>query len=276
MFATNRRSTMFALACATMAAMMSVGATEARASGLPGSAQAEIVLYDTATSTLSVENGALVFSTSGGGIYTASLNVTVGNFRFSATVETTNTPGGNPSILDLSNVNITNTSGTTDTLNFTVSATGYTQPPSPVFMDNSISGTALIGTTSTAFTSYLDQTNALASVTGTGLYSGPFTASLNSTSGVTGSNNQGLNGPSGLNATGSFFTYSGSMFSMSESGSATITGNGEANPIGWGTNVFLATPAPSSALLAVAGMPVLGLAWMVRRRRSRVEGAAIA
>jgi MYXO-CTERM domain-containing protein len=36
----------------------------------------------------------------------------------------------------------------------------------------------------------------------------------------------------------------------------------------------LATPAPSSALLAVAGMPVLGLAWMVRRRRSKVDGAA--
>jgi MYXO-CTERM domain-containing protein len=37
---------------------------------------------------------------------------------------------------------------------------------------------------------------------------------------------------------------------------------------------FAATPAPSNALLAVAGMPVLGLMWMVRRRRSNVDSAA--
>jgi len=273
MFVSIRQSAMFAISCATMATMMSVGGPEARAGGLPGGAGAEIILYDVGTSTLSI-NTALTFTPAGGGIFTATLNTVVGNFNFSALVESTNTPGGNPALLSLTNTKITNqaTGSGSDTLNFTVSATGYTIPPTPVTMTNSITAQSTTGTVSSSFSSYVDGSNVLAAFSGTGLATfispQPNGALLNTGVTVTGGTSASKNaGP-----TGPINYLPGPAFSMSESGSATLD-NGAQVEVDWTADV-VGTPAPSSALLAVAGMPVLGLAWMVRRRRSKFDEAA--
>jgi len=280
MFASIRQSTMFAISCAIMAAMMSAAGPEARAGGLPNSAGAEIVLYDVGTtdiisfSTSSVLHP-LNFLPAGSGIYTASISQQVGNFLFTALVESTNTPGGNPALLSLTNTSIANNnmvSSGTDSLNFTVSATGYTIPPTPVTMTNSITGLSSLGTGSSAMSSYVDGSNALAAVNSTGqaVFTSPQPNGALPNSGisiVTGTSHSSNVGP-----TGTINYLPGPDFSMTISGTASLTAGAQAT-VDWTADVY-GTPAPSSALLAVAGMPVLGLAWMVRRRRSNVDEAA--
>lgn len=67
-------------------------------------------------------------------------------------------------------------------------------------------------------------------------------------------------------ANSSTISFTQNNETVTESGQTTFGGSLTPNPA--------QSPAPPSVVLAIVGIPVFGLAWMVRRRRSRVEGAA--
>lgn len=275
MFATNRRSTMVALACAITAAMMGVGEPQARGAF---TGAGEIIFSEAGYVGINpdpVVVTPLVFSqqSPGSPVYTTgNINVTVGDFTFNGTIVTSNAPGGATASETLATGTVVNNAGVSKTLTITVNVTGYTTPAPTVFMTNSLTGNITNGTGgnavgATSFSSYLDATNSVytsGTPLGTALFGG--SQSVNGTS------------PQDLdqNATSPTFTFNDSVagaYALNEQASLTL-GSSSTASVSYFTNVYNATPAPSSALLAVAGMPVLGLAWMVRRRRSKVEGEA--
>jgi len=280
MFASIRQSTMFAISCATMATMMSVGGPQARAA-FPGTG--ELILTDTGTSTqVIIPNSALSSLWTLNvptGVWSATISsLTVGNFSFTGTVAQSNAPGGtaaNPTQITLQNATINNNGSSTDTLNMTISVTGYSIPPSPVTMANSMSATFKVPNSgSSLMTSALDPTDAFPTVSGTTGLPTAFGAGTNmlASSGI-----GGVGAVNPANNSGAAFAFTGTgtppSYSLTEYGSTTLLAGGEVDSLAWNTYVY-GTPAPSSALLAVAGMPVFGLMWMVRRRRSMVNGAA--
>ncbi len=188
------------------------------------------------------------------------------NFSFSATYAITNTPGNlvNGATLGQSEVFL-ETSGLWDPnavhdLDVRVSATDYTIPQDAnAVLSSSSDLDVASGSVTEVFTSYVNTSDALFGVTG-----GAVTATDPLT--LTETN------PSGSDSTsfGALGTYS-----LTNEMDFTITGQANQIIIGGGTgDTAVTTPVPSSAVLALSGLPLLGLGcWMRRKRRQAVLAA---
>jgi hypothetical protein len=284
MLASIRKSSMFAISCAIVVAMTGVGGPEARASF-----SAVLTLTDinssspgtttdpgssATTGTLSFNTAGLSFTPSGSNMVSANIlingpggtGITDANFGFTVNVAVvlTNSPGSNPSVLSVTLNNLVNNTGGTDTLDTTTSVTGYTKPPSPVYLVNSLTGNLIGGATgSSGFTSYFDPSNTLGN-TGSG------TTTLANPGG-----SSTIGGSIAANTFGKPFSYSTGLFALTEVGTTTLAGGATIQSNSFETDVWgqgtgpnpQPTPAPSSLVICLAGLPMIGLMGWMRRRK---------
>jgi hypothetical protein len=184
----------------------------------------------------------------------------VGGFGVSFEIAVSNSPGG-PTLAMLSQSanSVTNNTGETHTLNITATATGYTAPVSPpdIMIGSALGGTVTSGSLSNVtFNSYIGTGNA------------PYEQSIAAdTVGP-----KGATGPSGaLSATThTLVTLTANPYSLTSSLTATFSGNTNVTNLS-GNTTLTNTPAPAGLVLALTGMPALGLGTWFRRRRSQQQ-----
>lgn len=203
---------------------------------------------------------------------TTILNQVFGNYTISFTAVSSNTPG----LSTLATLNLTSVvvyrnntaSGTAAPLVITVSATNYSSPSPPVTLDTAFSyNTAtIVGPASISESSYLDPSNTL--------YGQPAGTSL------TGFTNAALSGSASdsSNLSLSPINYAG-LYSLTHVMSITLSTQGSSfannlNSGGINSEVVNAVPAPSSAILALASLPIIGLFGFARRRRQHNAASA--
>ncbi len=186
---------------------------------------------------------------------------TIGDFTVTETIAVSNSPGDtvNGATLTQTNVAITSVSGSDGTIYVEVSAQGYSIPESPPLATLTSSSTlnTQSGSTTETATSYVDLGDALFGT------SGAATAPLT----VTASGQGGYG--SGSDTTS--FSASGT-YSLTNEVSYTFTGVTAANQelISEGNvSTTVTTPVPSTAVLALSGLPLLGLGLWLRRRKTR-------
>jgi hypothetical protein len=102
------------------------------------------------------------------------------------------------------------------------------------------------------FNSYADTTNALF-----GTQQGAPTLSFSAS---------GQNGVGGGNSQTSF-SPNGATYSLTNIGQYTLTSGTDVTVVSGNTEVT-PTPAPAGAVLALSGLPVLGLGWLRRRKQA--------
>jgi len=139
-----------------------------------------------------------------------------------------------------------------------------------VTMTNSVSTSSVAQPFTAALTSYAFASNA-------SFFGAPSSYTYSST----GSSATASETVTGVPANGSptTTTFSGAgLYSLSNQLIITYSGAGSANvtanTVVSNSSFQISTPAPSSAIMAAAGMPVFGLLWLVRRRRAKNESFA--
>jgi hypothetical protein len=182
-----------------------------------------------------------------------------GDFNVLFTIGTTNTPGGTQALVTQSNnaVSTLYSSGT-HTLKVYVSSTGFTAPSIP----SEILGTASSitengGHTDVTFKSVVDQNNTLfGGVAGVG-------AGDNTTSN---SVTYSANGQAG-GGTSTFtpFTLSSTPYALTNEGDYKMDAGTSLTVVSGNTTVS-PVPAPAGIVLALTGLPCLGIAGWLRRR----------
>jgi len=200
-------------------------------------------------------DGVIMFS---GSVGTFSLNVTTGIKQPPNTISA-DAYGG----IDLSNVSIATSSG--GTLRITLEADGFTEgPDGQMIVKTEVGGTLGRGVSAT-FSGWADATNAMPILGDDDALTGAPLAIANPVIPVTGVQTPGL----------AFNTSPFSGASSAEfikSGSYSLFSQAVIKFSGGGTVSFdqatLTTPAPGSLLLTLAATPVLGVGYLVRRRKS--------
>jgi hypothetical protein len=151
--------------------------------------------------------------------------------------------------MDLS-YSATKTTGAAETLTIQLTDTDFTKTPAK--LDANIGGTNASGTTTT-FRTFFDNTN---TVFGTGGGSSPLLSFLLA-GGFSGSTSMNVTGVSPYSLT-MVVTLTSPAVSGRPGSGKTLSGDAE---------LLNVVPAPSSAILALAGLPVIGLMGWLRRRR---------
>jgi MYXO-CTERM domain-containing protein len=204
----------------------------------------------------SIDNGGRTFGASSNtGFVTFSGSGLGGFFDVLFTIGTTNTPGGQQALITQSNNSVSTDYtdvNTSHTLHIYVSSTGFTQPqsPPPTSLGNASSITENGGSTTVVFSSYADATNTLFGT------SGSSTSVTYSVSGQAGKGDQ----------SSTLFSPNGATYSLTNIGDFTMTGGTSLTVVSGNTTVT-PTPAPAGAVLALAGLPVLGIGGWLRRRK---------
>jgi hypothetical protein len=203
------------------------------------------------------------FSSAGNSVATPGypVDTTIGNFSVSASLQG-NSPGTSAiAKLLTSTLDVTNNTGTTQTIVVAFSQSGFTEPVSAsktILMNSHVGGSVVLGSGSNAmsFQSFVDQGDGL----GIAGIPGTFNTNVqnpNITSGSFDSDASKLIGP--LSAT----------YSMTQYVTITLGANAEIN---FSANTTLTTPEPTSMLLL--GIGALGMAGYGWRRR-RAEAARL-
>jgi len=178
-----------------------------------------------------------------------------GAFSISVLVTNSNSPGSPTSAILTGNGVITNNTSKTATLYITLSDTGFTDPTTPpVDVVSSINGKVEISNAANKLTywSYVNTDNTQNGIGGATF--GPQNPSIVSGafSDVNGLTLSSLSGPYSL--TERFALTLGAGVTIDFSSSTVLTGP-------------TAVPAPAGIVLALTGLPCLGLGWLARRRK---------
>jgi hypothetical protein len=154
-------------------------------------------------------------------------------------------------------VKVTNNSGAAHTLHFFATQDGYSLPAgSPLMVEAGLAGTLNTGlmTLTDVFQAWADANNGLFAIPGT-FTTGKQDATMNGSTFDTGS-------ATGLfNRTGNYSVTSEVNYELSGGGSANFSTH---------VNLTPAVPAPAGILLAIAGLPCLGVGTWLRRRAKSV------
>ncbi len=186
---------------------------------------------------------------------TGNFSGTIGDFTIAAAFGSSNAPGGSNALTQLAAFSVTNNdSSTAHVLHISVSATGFTSPqsPPPLNLLDTVSGSVVNGDVTGDFQGYADASDVLF---GKGFASSDLTFStVGSSKSFSADGGKGGFSPDGN-------TYSESIFanySLSGGSSLTVTG---------GNTQTIPTPAPAGAVLALTGLPLLGIGGWLRRRK---------
>jgi hypothetical protein len=223
----------------------------------PGMARAdfELLLYDNlGNSALVHDNGAGDSNPLTGAI---TFSGSIGNFVVNVTTGTSKPLIGGPNNaqMDLNSINVTSTSGGTMTI--VLADTSFTSPSGPATLTSSVGGTLSTGANSMTFQSWMNNSN-LSPLPNTTFVLPP------------GSISPGQLGPfspvafSGSSSTsvttsGNFSIFSEAVLTMAASSNTSF--DGEASVV---------SPAPAALLIALTGLPVLGLGWWRARRPANI------
>ncbi|HEX4613899.1 MAG TPA: hypothetical protein VH092_37305 [Urbifossiella sp.] len=213
--------------------------------------------------------GAIIDYSVPGSITVTNLTVsdkgTSGGFKVTATTSDSNSPGSiNVATIDLESLKIKNQTGVAGSSSLSVTAgdTGFTMPsgaPAPVVSTISVTASgANQATAGVSFTSYVDSTNAQF-----GTQQAMQTINL---SPIAAGTSAMQNVYAGANVTNT-------PYSITQVATFTL-GNGDAFTDGSSGTTVLA-PAPGGLILALAGMPALGIGAWVCRRVQRVVPTAL-
>jgi hypothetical protein len=176
------------------------------------------------------------------------------DFTIFISVGFSNSPGGINGITNVGTVSITNNTGATHTLHINVSAQDFTSPSSPpspaLDLADTVSGSGIDGTLSGTFQGFADASNALF---GTG-----FKGQLL---------NFAVSGQSqSFSADGLAHGFaSGPKYSETILSSYTLGGGTSMTLTGGNTQTMV--PVPAGLVLALSGLPFLGLPLLRRRRK---------
>lgn len=201
------------------------------------------------------------------GIVNNEINVSslvVGSYTFTSTLQTTNTPGGGTISFVESGTNRIQGTGAT-TVEVVASANGFTSPtsPPPLEANSGMTGQFLSATTpgnqgTFSYNAYYDTTNTLATNdAGTGIGNGTSAIITHPSPGNNASNDTEI------------FSNSTTPFTLTlvlRAQFHTATGTNSVDLDG--TLSVQPIPAPAGLILALSGMPVLGLGAWLRRRRT--------
>jgi hypothetical protein len=215
---------------------------------LPTAARAdfELLLYDNMGHSVDlVGSGGLV-----------SFSGALGNFSVNVTTGTSKplVGGLNKAEIDLNSVNVTS-QGSGGNLTIVLADTGFTSPVGPATLDSSVGGTVAPGSgNSFTFQSWANNSN-LSPLPASTFVAPP------------GSITPGLQGPFLPTAFSSDISTpitASSNFSLFSEAVINLTGGGETVSFDGFTTVT--TPAPGAIVLALSGLPILGLGWWKGRR----------
>jgi len=195
----------------------------------------------------------------------ATVPLVFGDFDVFASLSSSNSPGG-PFLADIdsSAFKVVNRTGGAHEIILTISDNGFTQPPSPVALIGTASGTFSLngngpsnGTASAIATAFADPGNAKF-VNGFSVLNQTFTSGANPIQGSY-SFTSPLTGPLNYGAPG---------FSMTVGLDFVVPGNMQLNGRSDVEQAFGVVPEPSTVVMALTAVPVLGyLGW--RRRRTQ-------
>lgn len=218
-----------------------------------GSATPARAAFEIALQEAGVNGGAPLVVASGADFSNISFNGTFGDFTVDVLGGSSHN-GATLSDLLSSTTRVTNNSGTTQTLTIIVSQTNYTLPVgSTMAVESGLGGSVSTGTLTMTniFQAYADAGNTLRGTTA--FTTGSQTATPNGSTFDTGS------------ATGTFLRTG--SYSLTTITTFTLSGGGVANFSSHeNLNAPSAVPVPSGLVLALTGIPVLGLGAWVRRR----------
>jgi hypothetical protein len=198
-----------------------------------------------------------------------SFSGNLGGFSIFVFLSTSNSPGtGSLAQLAVGSLDLTNTLGTSNTINVRVVDQGYTTGTSGSSMSlaSSLSGTVTqsgAGNVSTVtYQSFADAANnPLATFPfATAFSTNPLTATLTSV---------GVSQPFSLNTSKSGFVDPSLPFSMGSKLDITLSGGASLNAVSGKTEMVV--PVPASLALVATGLPCFGLAYGVRRRRAATQ-----
>jgi hypothetical protein len=214
------------------------------------------------TKTFSTQNSTLTFS---GGIATLT-DVTAGGYTVGVQVVTTNSPGGNPSILSINGISVSN-SGDSNALTITATVNGYqlpaTGPGNSANLSQTIQGTATNAGVSLVGSSSIDLSNGY-TAGGTLIASNTVTLSSGSPGDFTSPSGNFGYYPVTINNTG---------YSITDS----LAINGLTGTLFEGELVTgIYAPAPPSAVFGIGGVAMFGLVTWMRRRRLYGHAASLA
>ena len=205
------------------------------------------------------------------GVIQYSGSVSVGStayFNLAFTYATSNSPGDSNGIVTIANTRITNLTGSAHTLTIAVSSTGFATPGVDQLY-STMSGSVTRYSATGSFTSYVDLNNGLFVTSNPSDPSKVINAPTLAFSAAALTPNASFSGTSisdtfgASNADGSPIVYSitnVSNYTIAGGGSLTLSGG----------NSETVAPAPSGMVLALSGVPLLGLGCWLRRRRSPV------
>jgi len=219
--------------------------------GMPAAARADFQLTltdgtNTATYSSTAANPNFVASPLAG--------VQIGQLAVSS-MAFSNSPGGANAIVGASTFTLYNQSASAQTFTISVLATGFNSPqsPPPLSLLDTVSGSIGNGTVTGTFQGFADTSANATAGSGTAGQLLNFSASGSSQSfSVSGSADN-------------VFSPDGSTYSLSLVETVTLSG-GAIFTVTTG-NVSAVMPAPSSVLLLLSSLPVLGSVWASRRRK---------
>jgi len=177
----------------------------------------------------------------------------VGSFNVQVAYGDSNSPGGLSALTEAGSIKITNTSSSQQTITIVVSAQDFQSPSSPPAMDvlDTVSGSVATGSLlSGTAQGFADASNTLF---GTGFASTLLTFGPNGKS-TSFAQSGDVNGFFNSGAYSLTFTET---FTLAGNSSLTLTGG----------NVQTVVPAPAGVVLALTGLPLLGVGGWLRRRK---------
>ena len=198
-------------------------------------------------------------------------NQTVGAYYVTGDILYTNNPGDiNNGNIQISGMTIEDNDGKQHTLSLVLSANNFTSPGqagSQMLLSStaSITGTGLLGPSdSFTYQGYADANNNLFGTTspppvGGVASGGAVTTGLSSFTMADGTLTQGK-----TDTKTATFVRTQDLYSLTSVSTFTMTGGGS---IGFATSTAAALPAPAGIVLALSGVPLLGLGHWLRRRR---------
>jgi hypothetical protein len=176
------------------------------------------------------------------------------DFNIALAWANSNSPGSTlQGVANQANVFVVNNTGSEHTLHINVSAQGFTSPtsPPPLNVLDTVSGSGISGSVSGDFQGFADATNALF---GTGFASSDLIFNWN-----------GQSQSTAVNGSQYGFSPDANQYSLSIFGNFTFGANASVTLTG-GNVQTVPTPTPAGLALVLAGLPILGLRYLRRRR----------